>query len=66
MIPLILRAIEVQRILSASRTESYQIIREIKDSYPYSNKLKGSKIRTEDLADAYDLNLERIDDVLKS
>ena len=60
-----LRASDIQIILKSSRTESYLIINEIRESYPYSKKLRGAKIRTQDLVSTYDLNLESIANVLK-
>lgn len=60
MKPLILRAADVQKILRASRTESYVVIKELKECYPYSAKLKGSKIRTEDLLNEFNLKIEEI------
>ncbi len=64
MVYLILRAEEVQKVLNVCRSDSYQIIKDIRESYPYSMKLKGSKIRTKDLADYYDLSVEDIQQAL--
>ena len=64
MVYLILRAEEVQRVLNVCRSDSYQIIKDIRESYPYSMKLKGSKIRIKDLADYYDLSVEDIQQAL--
>jgi hypothetical protein len=64
MKPLILRAKDVQLVLNLCRTDSYRVIKEIKDEYPYSKKLIGSKVRMEDLAQAYNLNVEHIGDFL--
>ncbi len=57
---IILRAKDVQRIMNVCKTDSYSMIKEIKEDYPYSKKLKGSKIRTEDLAHCYDLKMDEI------
>ncbi len=62
---LVLRVGEVQKILNVCRTHAYRIINEIKEEYPYSAKLKGGKVRTEDLANAYDLKLDHIYNLLK-
>jgi|LakMenEpi03Aug12_release.lakeMendotaPanAssembly.Ray.scaffolds.fasta_scaffold6870312_1 hypothetical protein len=62
----ILRAIDVQLVMNVCKTHSYKIIKEIKEDYPHSGKLKGSKIRTEDLADFYDLNITEINSFLES
>lgn len=61
---LVLRAQDVQIILNLCRTDSYRVIQEIKEEYVFSKKLKGSKIRTVDLAEAYDLSFEDIQQVL--
>jgi hypothetical protein len=66
MYQLILRAKDVQKILNVCRTQSYEIIKNLRESYPYSQKLKGSKIRTEDLANFYNLKLEDIEKRLQS
>lgn len=60
MSQLVLRVDNVQKILNVCRTDAYQIIKNIKDEYEFSEKLIGSKVRTKDLADAYDLNVEDI------
>lgn len=60
MAQLVLRANDVQKILTTSRTESYEVIKDIKANYPYSAKLKGSKIRTEDLSCEFNLKIEEI------
>ncbi len=60
MRPLILRAKDVQTLLNLCRTDSYKVIKELKDEYPYSAKLKGSKVRIEDFAEAYNLKIEMI------
>ena len=65
MVQLVLRENDVQEILKMCRTDAYNVINEIRQEYPYSKKLKGSKIRTEDLADAYDLEVEDIYRILK-
>ena len=65
MVQLVLRENDVQEILKMCRTDAYNVINEIRQEYPYSKKLKGSKIRTEDLADAYDLEVEDIYRTLK-
>ena len=65
MAQLVLRANDVQKILNTSRTESYEVIKEIKASYSYSAKLKGSKIRTEDLSCEFNLKIEEIAKRLK-
>jgi hypothetical protein len=65
MTKLVLRVEDVQKVLNVCRTDAYQIIKDIKTEYPFSNKLKGSKIRTEDLGNAYDLNKEDIHCILK-
>ena len=57
---LILRAADVQIILNVCRTDSYRIIKEIKEDYPYSGLLTGSKIKNEDLAEHYKLKVEEI------
>lgn len=66
MTQLILREKDVQKILKVCRTDAYNVINEIKQEYPYSNKLKGSKVRTEDLAAAYDLKVDDIYSTLNS
>lgn len=65
MSQLVLRVENVQKILNVCRTDAYQIIKNIKTEYPFSEKLIGSKVRTEDLADAYDLKIENIYNILK-
>ena len=65
MSQLVLRVENVQKILDVCRTNAYQIIKNIKTEYPFSEKLIGSKVRTEDLADAYDLKIEHIHNILK-
>ena len=65
MVQLVLRENDVQEILKMCRTDAYNVINEIRQEYPYSKKLRGSKIRTEDLADAYDLEVEDIYRALK-
>ncbi|MEA5460302.1 hypothetical protein VB796_14700 [Arcicella sp. LKC2W] len=57
---LILRVEDVQKVLNVCRTEAYRIIKDIKADCPYSNKLKGGKVRTEDLAETYGLKVEDI------
>lgn len=57
---IILRADDVQAILNVCRTDSYKIIKEIKEEYAYSGLLTGSKIRAEDLADCYNLKIDVI------
>ncbi|MCU0466963.1 MAG: hypothetical protein MUF58_00035 [Arcicella sp.] len=64
MVQLVLRVENVQKVLNVCRTDAYQIIKDIKAEYPFSKKLKGSKVRTEDLADAYDLVIENVYQVL--
>lgn len=64
MKPLILRAKDVQLILNLCRTDSYRVIKEIKEEYPFSKKLIGSKVRMEDLAQAYNLNIDEVGDFL--
>lgn len=65
MSQLVLRVENVQKILNVCRTNAYQIIKNIKTEYPFSEKLIGSKVRTEDLAHAYDLKIENIHNILK-
>ena len=65
MSQLVLRVENVQKILNVCRTNAYQIIKNIKTEYPFSEKLIGSKVRTEDLAHAYDLKIENINNILK-
>ena len=65
MAQLILREKDVQKVLKVCRTDAYNVINEIRQEYPYSKKLRGSKIRTADLADAYDLEVEDIYRILK-
>ena len=65
MSQLILREKDVQKILNVCRTDAYQIIKNIKAEYEFSDKLVGSKVRTEDLAHAYDLKVEDIYRTLK-
>ena len=65
MAQLVLRIEDVQKVLNVCRTQGYEIIKEIKTDYVFSEKLKGSKIRTEDLANAYDLKIEDICNILK-
>jgi hypothetical protein len=65
MSQLVLRVESVRKILKVCRTDAYEVISEIKQEYPYSKKLKGSKVRTEDLAHAYDLKVEDIYRTLK-
>ena len=65
MVQLVLRENDVQEILKMCRTDAYNVINEIRQEYPYSKKLRGSKIRTADLADAYDLEVEDIYRILK-
>ena len=65
MSQLVLRVENVRKILNVCRTDAYQIIKNIKAEYVFSDKLVGSKVRTKDLANAYDLNLEDIYRTLK-
>jgi hypothetical protein len=65
MSQLVLRVENVQKLLKFCRTDAYEVINEIRQEYPYSKKLKGSKVRTEDLAHAYDLKVEDIYRTLK-
>jgi hypothetical protein len=65
MSQLVLRVDNVQKILNVCRTDAYQIIKNIKAEYEFSDKLVGSKVRTEDLAHAYDLKVEDIYRTLK-
>jgi hypothetical protein len=65
MSQLVLRVENVQKILNVCRTDAYKIIKNIKAEYPFSEKLIGSKVRTEDLAHAYDLKIEHIYNILK-
>lgn len=65
MAQLVLRAVDVQKILNTCRSDSYRVIKEIREHYPDSAKLSGSKIRTEDLAFEYNLKLEAIERCLK-
>lgn len=65
MAQLVLRIKEVQKVLYVCRTNGYKIIKEIKSDYEFSKKLNGSKVRTEDLANAYDLKVEDIFRILK-
>ena len=65
MSQLVLRVENVQKILNVCRTNAYQIIKNIKTEYPFSEKLIGSKVRTEDLAHAYDMKIEHIHNILK-
>jgi predicted DNA-binding transcriptional regulator AlpA len=65
MSQLVLREKDVQKILNVCRTDAYEVINEIREEYPHSKKLKGSKVRTEDLAHAYDLKVEDIYRTLK-
>lgn len=65
MSQLVLRVENVQKILNVCRTDAYQIIKNIKSEYVFSDKLVGSKVLTKDLANAYDLNLEDIYRTLK-
>jgi hypothetical protein len=63
--PLILNVQDIQKLLKYCRTYSYLTIKEIKEEYPLSDKLKGSKVRTTDFALAYDFNIEDIKATLK-
>ena len=65
MSQLVLREKDVREILKVCRTDAYQIIKNIKAEYEFSDKLVGSKVRTEDLAHAYDLKVEDIYRTLK-
>lgn len=60
MTQLVLRIEDVQKVLNVCRTDGYKIIKEIKTDYIFSGKLIGSKVRTQDLAHAYDLKMEDI------
>jgi len=60
MEPIVLRAADVQKILNTCRSDSYRVIKEIRENYPNSAKLLGSKIRTDDLAEEYNISLEAI------
>ena len=60
MAQLVLRIEDVQKVMNVCRTDGYKIIKEIKNDYVFSGKLKGGKVRTEDLANAYDLKIEDI------
>ncbi len=62
---MVLRAIDVSKLLRYCRTDSYEAIKEIKANYPFSKKLKGSKVRIEDFAHAYDFNVEDIKKVIQ-
>jgi ABC-type Fe3+-hydroxamate transport system substrate-binding protein len=63
--PLILLATDIQKILKYCRTNSYNTIKEIKEEYPASGKLIGSKVRIQDFADAFDYTIEEIEKALK-
>ena len=63
---MVLRATEVRILLRYCRTDSYEAIKEIRANYPFSKKLKGSKVRIEDFAHAYDLKVEDIKKALQS
>ena len=65
MSQLVLREKDVREILKVCRTDAYRIIKNIKADYEFSHKLVGSKVRTEDLANAYDLKVEDIYRTLK-
>ena len=65
MAQLVLRIEDVQKVLYVCRTDGYRIIKEIKSDYEFSKKLNGGKVRTEDLANAYDLKMEDIFSILK-
>ncbi|GGD73389.1 hypothetical protein GCM10011514_41810 [Emticicia aquatilis] len=65
MEPIVLRAADVQKILNTCRSDSYRIIKEIRENYPDSAKLSGSKIRTDNLAEEYNISLEAIERCLK-
>ncbi len=65
MSQLVLKEKDVRNILKVCRTNAYEVINEIREEYPHSKKLKGSKVRTEDLAHAYDLKVEDIYRTLK-
>jgi hypothetical protein len=65
MSQLVLKEKDVRNILKVCRTDAYEVINEIREEYPHSKKLKGSKVRTEDLAHAYDLKVEDIYRTLK-
>lgn len=56
----ILTVNEVKIILKYKRTQAYEAIRIIKEYYEYSGKLKGSKVRTIDLAEEYGFDIEKI------
>ena len=62
---MVLRAEEVGILLRYCRTDSYEAIREIRANYPSSKKLKGSKVRIEDFAHAYDWKVEDVIKALK-
>ena len=62
---MVLRAIDVAELLTYCRTNSYEAIKEIKANYPFSKKLKGSKVRIEDFAHAYDFKVEDIKKIIQ-
>lgn len=58
---IILRVEDVEKILNTCKSDSYRIIKEIRENYPDSAKLSGSKIRTDNLAEEYNISLEAIE-----
>lgn len=63
--PLVLNAADVQKLLNYCRTNSYTAIKHIKEEYPASKKLIGSKVRTQDFANAFDFTIADIEAALK-
>ena len=51
MIPSILTHEEVMKVTRYGKTATYNFIGELKACYPFSEKLKGAKVRTQDLCD---------------
>jgi hypothetical protein len=64
--PLILNAADIQKLLKYCRTNSYITVKHIKDEYPASRKLIGSKVRTQDFAHAFDFTVEEVEAALKT
>jgi hypothetical protein len=63
---LVLNYMDVMKILDASRSSSYAIIKSIREEYPSSKKLIGARVTIKDFANAYDLVETEIHECIKS
>jgi hypothetical protein len=64
MIPSILTHEEVMKVTRYGKSATYDFIGGLKACYPFSEKLKGAKVRTQDLCDYLGLTPTEIEDII--